>query len=744
MRKIITLTLLILSFPTLIFSQQIRGKVIDKETNKAIPYANIGIENSPIGTTSDEKGFFTLNKIERDSLFIEVSYIGYHKSKKYIAPYKEYIEFALEKDTKELNIINVVGERSGTTLNTEDASFSQYVSSEGIKRLACCSLAESFENNAAVDVGFTDAVSGAKQIQMLGLAGIYSQILVENQPSIRMLSSTYGLNYIPGPWLDGISISKGTSSVTQGYESITGQINIDVKKPERKEKFYLEYFTNDFLKQEINVNSSFKLNKYLQSIVLFHGETTFMKADRNNDNFLDVPLSDLIIASNRYFYNYNEKIKSRFGFDVLFENRTGGDKRFDKDKDFNTKNFYGAVLNTKKIQVFENTGFLIDEEKNSSLGVNSNIVYHQLNSQFGLREYNPTQLSGNLTLIYNSELWNDKNKISVGTNSNYDNLKENLSNKDSVFGEVKNKEEFVVGGFAEYTFNDKERWTIVTGIRTDYNMFFKQTIFTPRLHAKYSPWRNSAFRISIGRGLHSTNILPENINLLASSRKLIFDESLKLEDAWNYGISYSHLWFLEDDRTISLAIDFHRTDFQNRVIIDLEQNATEAHFYNLQGESFANSFQAEVTANLIEGFETTLAYVYSDSRITIDNNLIEMPLTAKHKALLSLHYSTRYERWKFSFTTQYHGQTRLPNTSTNPLPYQLGEKSPEYFILHGQITHKFRNLEIYVGCENMLNYKQTNPIISADDPFGKYFDSSIIYAPIIGRQFNLGLRLTIK
>ncbi|MFA7081614.1 MAG: TonB-dependent receptor [Bacteroidales bacterium] len=744
MKKTLIITLLLLSISSLSFSQQIRGKVVDKETNKGIPFANVGIVGTSIGTTSDEKGFFTLKKIDKDSLFIEVSFIGYHKSKKHIAKEKEYIEFALEREATELNAVNVVEKRSGTTLNTEDAVFSQYVSAEGIKRLACCSLAESFENNAAVDVGFTDAVTGAKQIQMLGLAGIYSQILVENQPSIRMLSTTYGLNYIPGPWLDGISISKGTSSVTHGYESITGQINIDVKKPERKERFYLEYFTNDFLKQELNINSSFRINKYLESIVLAHGESTFMKSDRNNDNFLDVPLSDLLIASNRYFFNYKDKIKSRFGVDILYEDRIGGDKRFDKDKDFNTTNYYGAVLNTKRIQFFENTGFLVNEDKNSSIGVNSNFVYHELKSQFGLREYNPTQISGNLALIYNSDLWNNKNKISFGANASYDNLRENLSSKDSIFGNYKEKEELVMGGFAEYTFSDKEKWTFIAGLRTDYNMFFKKTILTPRLHAKYSPWENSALRVSMGRGLHSTNILPENINLLATSRNLIFDEDLRLEDAWNYGISYSHILFFEDDRSISFSLDFHRTDFKNRVIVDLEQNSREAHFYNLKGESFANSFQAEITANLFEGFETTLAYVYSDSKITIGNELIEMPLTPKHKGLLSLHYTTRYDRWKYSITTQYHGQTRLPNTQTNPLEYQLSEKSPDYFILHAQITRKFNNVEIYVGCENILNYKQKNPIISANDPFGQYFDSSIIYAPIIGRQFNLGLRLTIK
>jgi hypothetical protein len=737
------LFILIILLPLISKAQEIRGKVIDKETNKAIAFANIGVKNTSIGITSDNNGQFSLNINSNDSIFIEVSFIGYKKVVKHIPTNIEYVEIELKRESKELETINVVGELTGTVTDNNQATFNQYISSEGIKRLACCSLAESFENNAAVDVGFTDAVTGAKQIQMLGLAGIYSQILVENQPSIRMLSSTYGLNYIPGPWLEGIGISKGTASVTQGYENITGQINIDVKKPENKEKFYFEYFTNDFLKQEINANTTFKINKYLESIVLVHGAKIFMKTDRNNDNFLDVPLSDLLIGSNRYFFNYKEKIKSRFGVDVLYEDRIGGETSFNKVRDYGTTNHYGAVLNSRRIQIFENTGFLLNSEKNRSFAVNGNMVYHQLESQFGLRDYNPTQISGNLALVLNSDLWNDKNKISLGLGSSYDELKENLTNKNYIVGQPEDKKELVMGAYAEYTYSDRKKWTVVTGLRGDYNTFYEQTIFTPRIHAKYSPLDNSAFRISAGRGLHSANILPENISLLTTSRILYFDEELELEDAWNYGISYTHKFFLEGERSIAFAIDFHRTDFTNRVVIDLERNAQEAHFYNLKDKSYANSFQAEMSITPIEGFETTVAYVFTDSKITINNKLVEMPLTAKHKGLISLHYTTLYERWKFSFTTQYHGTTSLPNTSMNPAIYQLPNISPDYFILHAQITRKFKKFEAYIGCENILNYTQKNPIISSNNPFGQYFDSSIIYAPILGRQLNFGLRIKI-
>lgn len=733
MRKTIFIISVAIIFCTNVTAQTISGIIKDAKDSTALQFVNIIIKGTNIGAISDAYGKFLINYKAQPSTKLVTSFIGYKTDTISISPQKNELIIYLEPLATSLSEVSVIAKTDATSISTMQTINAQNISGAGIQRLACCSLAECFENNATVDVGYSDAVSGAKHIQMLGLSGIYSQILVENQPSVRLLSSMYGLNYIPGPWLSGISISKGTSSVVQGYESMTGQINIDIKKPEKSEKFYLEYFTNDYLKQEMNINTSTKITDNLSTVFLVHGATVQQEVDRNNDKFLDVPKSNLLIGSNRYFYNKANKIRSRFGFDVLYEDRKGGQTTNENI----TANLYTANLNAKRIHFFENTGFSVNPEKNSSIGINANFVYHEQNSGFGLNTYNPVQKSGYFSALYNTDIFNNKHKISTGVSYIYDNLTEKLN--DTTFL----KDENVAGIFAEYTLTTS-KWSVISGIRADYNSFYKQTYVTPRLHIKYTPFKNSAIRFSAGRGLRSANIIPENISLLNSSRQLIFSEKFKMEDAWNTGISLTQKIFFGNDRKITLNADFYRTEFANQIIIDLEQHTNTAIFYNLKGKSYSNSFQTDIIIEPFKSFEITLAYRLNDTKTTINDQLISKPLVSKHKALLALHYSTRYERWSFSFTTQYHGQSRLPNTKENPVNYQLPEVSPDYFILHAQITRKFKKMEFYIGCENLTNYKQKNPILAADDPFGKYFDTSIIYAPILGRQFNFGFRLKFK
>jgi outer membrane receptor for ferrienterochelin and colicins len=722
---------------TQLSAQKITGWVKNAKDSTAIGYANITFHGTKSGIVADADGKFTFKRSQLTEPRIILSSLGYRVDTITLQENQKEIIIYLAPQIKTLNQVIIHGQQDASQMSTAAARNTQIISASGIQRLACCSLAESFENNATVDVGYSDAVSGAKHIQMLGLSGVYSQILVENQPSIRMLSSIYGLNYIPGPWLSSISISKGTSSVFQGYESLTGQINIDIKKPESSDKFYLEYFTNDYLKQEVNINSSGKINNKLSTIVLAHAATVQQSVDRNHDDFLDVPKSNLLIATNRYFYNNEKNLRSRFGFDVLYEDRTGGQVGFDPNEESLPPLKYGATLKSKRIHVFENTGFLVDADRNGSVALNANFVYHTQESEFGLNSYDPEQKSGYVTFLYNTDISSKKNKISTGLSHVYDNLEERFN--DTLFSKVEN----VSGAFIEYTRNTSQ-WTAIFGVRSDYNSLYDEIFLTPRVHVKYSPAENSAIRISAGRGLRSANIIPEHLNLLTSSRKFQFQEKLKAEDGWNAGISFTQKYFLDDGRKLTFNIDFYRTEFANQVIVDLEQGVHSALFYNLRGQAYSNSFQVDAIVELISRFEITFAYRLNDSKTTMNNELIQTPLVSKHKALLALHYSTRYERWNFSFTTQYHGYCRLPDMRDNPEKYQLPGQSPDYFIFHTQVTRKFKKTEFYIGIENLSDYKQKNPIIAADDPFGPYFDSSIIYAPIIGRQLNFGFRIKIK
>jgi outer membrane receptor for ferrienterochelin and colicin len=661
--------------------------------------------------------------------------VGYNSDTISVNQNADNLEIVLQSVIN-LDEIQVLEKRIPFSISTVDPLNSEHITSDGLQQLACCSLAESFESTATVDVGYTDAVSGAKQIQMLGLAGVYSQMLLENQPAIRILSSTYGLNYIPGPWMSAIRISKGTASVINGYESITGQINIDLKKPENSEKLYAELFINEHQRLEVNTTTAFKINDKLSSIFLIHGSGLKNKVDNNDDGFLDLPTANLLIASNRYHFNHKGKIKSRFGFEIMTEDRVGGQTDFKPNSKENTPLYYGIEVQSNRFNIYENIGFLIDEDHRGSLALNGSFIYHRSNSTFGLRKYDAEQRSLNLKLRYQTEFINEKHKLDAGLDFISDNFAQTF-NDTAIY-----RDEMVPGIFSEYTYSNNGL-SIIGGLRYDFNNLFGNYL-TPRIHIKYGLTDNSTIRVSAGKGYRTANVFPENIGLLASSRQFVFMEEFKQEEAWNYGISYVQKWFFDDDRKMTFSIDFYRTDFQNQIVVDINQSAGLVYFYNLNGDSYSNSFQTNLMVTPAKRFDITLAYRYNDVKITMDNELIRKPLSSPHKALVSLHYSTKFEKWNFTLTTHLNGKSNLPYTGDNPTAYQLEDESPAYLILHTQILRKFSKWEIYLGAENLTNYKQQNPILAADDPFGDYFDSSIVWGPVIGRSINAGVRLKIN
>ncbi len=730
--------LLILTLPFYGQNNLVKGYVsgtFPEGDSEPLPFANVYWLNSEIGVVADETGYFEIQKAKTDQDILVVSFVGFNPDSIPSSETDQILQVVL-KPAGSLDEIIIGGRQNPRSISAINPLNVEVINSEGLQRLACCSLAESFETSASVDVGYTDAVTGAKQIMMLGLAGKYCQILTENQPSIRLLASTYGLNYVPGPWLDAISISKGTSSVAAGYESTTGQIYIDLKKPEGEEKLYLDLFVNEHQRAEFNANSSFKINDHVQSAVLAHASGLNNKVDNNGDDFLDLPTGNLMMLSNRYYWDTHKKVRGRVGFEIMSEDRIGGQTGFAPESDNDNNDFYGIHVKSTRVNVYENTGFILDTENHGSLGIIANYVFHKMDSEFGLRQYNTEQNSFNFRAIYQTNILNKTHKLVSGIGLVSDDLVENLTDT------TINRNEVTPGAFTEYTYNNGPL-TIITGLRGDYHNT-SEFLLVPRMHLKYSINEKGSIRASVGRGLRSAFVLPENIGLLASSRHFVFAENFKLEKAWNYGGNIIQKFDLDETRQLTVNVDFYRTVFQNQIVVDVNRDPNAVYFYNLKGESFSNSFQTDIIVDMFEGFELSMAYRYNNVKITMNDELIRKPMVKPHKGLLSLHYSTKYEKWNFSFTTQYNGAGKLPDTRSNPEKYQLEESSPDFFIIHTQILRKFNMWEVYIGAENLTNYKQKSPILAADEPFGKYFDSSMVWGPVIGRSINAGIRFILK
>jgi outer membrane receptor for ferrienterochelin and colicin len=722
-----------------IHAQTLNGIVFEMEDGKKNPLTGVNVywEGTQIGTSTDRNGRFSLTAPEHGSqnahqhYHLVVSFVGYKIETLHLEHLDKEIEVVLQSVTT-LKEVEIKSRQSGTYISRINPIQTQIVGSNELRKAACCNLSESFETNASVDVNYSDAITGAKQIQMLGLAGIYTQMMIENIPSQRGLANPFGLGYVPGSWMESIQISKGSSAVINGYESITGQINVEYKKPHESERLFLNLYANSDEKAEANITSGIKLNPRLSTILMAHAQQNKRRIDHNHDHFLDMPLTDQLNFANRWLYYDNKNIEWRFGISVIQEERMGGQTEFEFDKHYGSNQVWGYFSKMNRYEAFSKLGILFPDQPHKSIGIIVNGSMHEQKSIYGMKNYFGEQQSFYSNVIYQSILSDSNLSFSVGSSYMYDSYHEQI--RDSMM----HREESVPGAFLQLTYNVSERMTTIAGIRVDHNSLYG-TFITPRIHTRFHLNGKTSLRLSAGKGYRSPAVFAENQHLLASSRSWIFYDTPKHEEAWNYGLNLTRHVEV-GNREISLSADFYRTDFLNQVIIDLDQSARNVYVYNLKGKSYSNSFQLEANGEILTNLEMTLAYRFNDVKMTINNSLREKPLTNRYKALASMSYLFPGNRWKIDFTTQLNGPGRVPSTSDKPQIYRRKESFDAYTILLGQISYSLKRFEVYVGGENLTDYRQANPVIASDDPFGSNFDSSLIWAPLMGRTIYAGLR----
>ncbi|WP_298140473.1 TonB-dependent siderophore receptor [Flavobacterium sp.] len=649
---------------------------------------------------------------------------------------------------KEIEEVKIENKKKGIQKSLKKTTNTSVVSSKELLKAACCNLAESFETNPSIDVNFSDALTGTKQIKMLGLTSPYLMITEENIPSVRGASQAYGLSFTPGTWVESIQITKGAGSVVNGFESISGQINTELIKPMNDIPFYLNVYGSTDSRFEVNTHFNKKVSDKWATSLYVHGNARVSKNDMNHDHFLDNPLGKQINLLNRWQYSNPESGWVSFiNFKFMNDEKQTGEIDFDPNRDKLTTNFWGSEINTQRFDFSSKVGYVFEDMPYQSIGFQNAFSNHNQESYFGLNQYNIKQQSYYSNLIFNSIINNTRNKFATGLNFTYDKYAEfvTLSNVSRIDNSV--------GAFFEYTFDDNDKFSYILGGRFDYHNRLG-AFFTPRLHVRYNPWERSVFRFSAGRGKRAANIYAENQNLFGSSRAFsVLDTDgktygLNPEIAWNYGVSFTQNFKLFG-RNADATLDFYRTDFQNQVIVDVMQSPQSVLFYNLRGNSFANSLQLEFNYEIIKHFNFRAAYKYYDISTDYLSGNFQRPLQAKHRFFGNLEYETHIkdkgQQWKFDFTVNWLGRQQLPNTATNPVEDRLPNFSPSFSVMNTQITRTFSStFEMYIGGENIGNYKQENAILGEHNPFGTHFDTSIVYAPIFGQMYYMGLRFKIK
>ncbi len=656
--------------------------------------------------------------------------------------------FAQEK----LDEIQIKKEKKALSKSLKSALNTTIVSSKELLKAACCNLAESFETNPSIDVNFSDAITGTKQIKMLGLTSPYILISEENIPIIRGASQVYGLSFTPGTWVESIQITKGAGSVVNGYESISGQINTELIKPRDDIPFFLNAYAGSDSRFEINTHFNKKINPNWATSLFVHGNTRVQKNDMNDDGFMDNPLAKQINLSNRWQYaNAETGWVSFINLKFMKDEKQTGELRFDPKKDRNTTNTWGSEINTDRVDFSSKIGYVFKDMPFQSIGFQNAYSNHNQQSYFGLNHYNIRQESLYGNVIFNSIIDNTLHKFSTGLNYTYDNYTEFVN-----FLDVSRKDNSA-GAFFEYIYDNTDDFTIILGGRMDVHNRLGD-FFTPRLHARYNLWKDGVVKFSAGRGKRLANIFAENQNYFASSRSFIllgnvgnnsvFGKSGAEEIAWNYGLSLTQKFQLFT-KSANITIDFYRTDFQKQAVIDLMQSPQRVVVFDLQGQSFANSLQVDFNLELKKHFDLRTAYKYFDVQTDFTTGRFQRPLQAKHRVFANLEYATHIvekgRQWKFDATFNWLGKQQLPNTASNPTEDQLGNFAPSFSTVNAQVTRTFSSIfEMYFGGENMTNYQQQKAILGASNPFGLTFDTSIAYAPIFGQMYYLGLRYKIK
>lgn len=726
MKKIITLILLV-SFTSHVHAQ-LKGLVqgVRADEKEVLYGAKVRLLGAGIGSLTSEEGTFELVLPKQLPDTLVISAMGFTNDTLVVTKSDRFISLNIVLYSDQLlPEVLVEFRRSGHSISRLKTLHVEELNSAELRKAACCNLAESFETNASVDVNITDAVSGAKKIQMMGLDGVYTQLQLENIPYLRGLESSFGLHSLSGTWIESIQITKGTGNVVNGYESMAGLVNLEVKKPQEMERFYANVYGNMFGRAELNLNAGHVINEKWSTGWLAHASGVFADMDHNNDGFRDLPMGNNAAFMNRWAY-MGKKMEVQFGFNTYLDQKFGGQTGYTRT---DQKDRYAVLLDSRHFDAFAKTGFFLKKPQ-TSLGLVYHFKYQQVDAQFGNRYFNGEEKRGYFNAIYDGYFGTTDHKIKFGVSGVYIDMQQQQDslNDDRI--------EIVPGVFSEYSFTGM-RMNAQLGIRGDYHNLFGPQV-SPRLHAKYTLTEKTDLRFTTGKGWRVPNYMIDNISLLAASSAWVALDELRPEISWNVGGSVVQEFKLFGNKA-SIAVDYYHTYFENQLIVDREMNGF-IRFTNQQGQSYSNSLQTELSFSIIKSLEVRMAYKFLDVKAEYGGMAQQQVMIPRHRGFFNVGYITRNKRWEYDATVSVFGQSRLPGTIVG----SAAEYSEVYPMINAQITHVYKKWDFYVGGENLTNYRQKNPIVDAENPFGQNFDATRIWGPVMGINVYVGLRYAIQ
>lgn len=728
--------LLLCLVPVFGYSQH-TGTVRNSRSER-LPGVSVHIPGTAFQTTTDSLGNYQFgsSEISLDLVFYLAGYrIDTIRSVQNIPQ-----DIVLEGST-ELGTQVVESRGTGTSISHLNPIQTETIGTQELYRAACCNVSESFVNNGTIDVNTTDVVTGSRQLQMLGLQGVYLQNTVENLPVVRGLGVNQGLGFLPGSWVDRIQISKGVGSVANGFESITGQLNTELKKPDCNEKRFVNLYQNHYGRYEANYLENVEFANGLQTKFLGHANYMNAMIDQNKDGFMDNPDGWQANLMNRWLYRGAKGWTSQAVFRYVKDYKHSGTTHDGENALLD--HHYRYVQETEQYDLMLKSGYVFAGKPDKSIGFLAHATQYKTRATFDFRWYDALQRSANAHVFYQNTFGKKRNhQFRTGLNAWADHYTEYYQGTPFL------RTEITAGGFLESTLNWGKS-TLVAGIRGDHNFLFGG-FATPRLHYKLQLAENLQWRISGGRGQRTANVIAENLGYLVSSRNLHLPAvapgsissayDLRPEVAWNSGSSLQ--WdFSLGGRDGSLNAEYYYTWFERQTVIDLDAEAQKMVLYNMDRKAYAGSFQVDYNQAIGRRFDLRLSYRNTDAWMYYQTaEWLEKPFTSRHRGLATLAFHSRENKWTADFTVNYVGSKRMPSTLSNPTAYRFAERSPDYALLHVQVSRNWEDMALYLGVENLSGVIQSYQIISPEDPHSGYFDAAQIWGPTFKQAIYLGFR----
>lgn len=724
---------------TLIAGDELHGRVLGRQLDGALlPLrgATVVWKGTKLGiVVKDSDGGFTIARTaQTDSL--EVRFVSYRTRVVAVEALRDSI--VIELDPSSSSEIVVEAEESAITRSPIKT---EVITKKDLVKAACCSLAESFEKNPSVEVSFADAVTGAKQVQLLGLRGTYTQMLIEAVPLPRALETPFGLDHVPGPFMESISIAKGSSTVTNGYESITGQINLCMHNPTTSPRLYVNAYANTMQRYELNLYGAQKITDELSTMTMLHGRVMDEAMDQNNDGFADIPTFRQVNLVHRWLYN-NDEIEWQFFIRGLQDRYVSGQSvvhnAMFEQHDSTWAKPYDVVTDIGRIDGFLKFGLLnpfesMEEGSGISLVVAG--VYHDASSAFGSRSAMGLQRTVNVRGVVAAP-FTPEVKLIAGFSYMFDDVRERLDTRSMA------RVEHVPGAYAELTLQPTSSLTILTGLRADAHNLYG-TRLVPRAHLKWSITDMMSLRVSGGRGWRVANVVMENLGSYVNSRQVFMDPSFLPEDAWNVGASLTTSFEL-GGRPVTVDAEVFTTRFTNQVYVDYDRSVRELWVTNLRGESFSTNVMTQLLFSPVPRLDLMLAYRWIDVQAPYGGVMQQRPLVSRSRVLTTLSYTTEGMEWQGDVTLAWNGPGRFPTTAGNMVVDTRTESFPGWWRMNAQLTRRFDGFDVYLGIENAFNSIQRDPIIGADAPYTYRFDASLAWGQLDSRMVYVGVRYTLE